>query len=261
MEITAASHWQTVDFISDLHLQAQEPKTLSALAAYLSNTPSQALFILGDLFEVWVGDDVLQGPCGFENHVASLLLAASAHLDLFIMCGNRDFLMGAQLMQLCGAQGLSDPSVLQFGGRRWLLTHGDALCLADVPYQAFRIQVRSDAWQTDFLQQPLAQRQALARQMRSKSEAQKKQRARASEPWVDLDKAACVALLGAHSANHMMHGHTHQPAQHALGSGQLRWVLSDWDLNVTPARAEVVRLHSSGADPLRLDVATIAAKT
>ena len=259
MEITAPPHWQTVDFISDLHLQASEPQTLAALERYLSQTPAQALFILGDLFEVWVGDDALQSTSGIEVQVARMLHSASTHLDLFIMCGNRDFLMGDRLLAACGARALPDPSVLHWGTTRWLLAHGDAQCLADVPYQAFRTQVRSAAWQENFLSQPLNQRQALARQMRAQSEAQKKQLAQAQTPWIDLDREACVALLEMQVADHMIHGHTHQPAQLNLGHGHVRWVLSDWDLHATPARAEVLRLHAAGGAPQRITLAATQA--
>ena len=253
MEITAAPHWQTVDFISDLHLQASEPASFHALAGYLETTPAQALFILGDLFEVWVGDDVLDDD-GFEADVAKALHAASTRLELFILCGNRDFLMGERLRAACGARTLDEPSVLQWGSTRWLLAHGDAQCLGDLPYQAFRAQVRSAAWQQNFLNQSLAERQALARHMRAQSEAQKKQLVSTQAPWIDLDAQACRALLAAHRADHMLHGHTHQPARHDLGEGHTRWVLSDWDMHATPPRAEVMRLQGSDAEPCRLSL-------
>jgi len=253
MEITAAPHWQTVDFISDLHLQAGEPETFQALTHYLANTPAQALFILGDLFEVWVGDDVLE-TSGFESSVAQMLHSASRRLSLFVMVGNRDFLMGGRLLAASGVQGIDEPSVLQFGTARWLLAHGDAQCLDDLPYQSFRAQVRSPAWQQAFLSKPLAERQTVARDMRQQSEAQKKQLARTQAPWIDLDTQACRELLAAHHADHMVHGHTHQPAQHDLGDGQMRWVLSDWDLRATPPRAQVLRLQSSDSEPRRLSL-------
>lgn len=259
MEITAPPHWQAVDFISDLHLQASEPQTLAALGHYLAHTPAQALFILGDLFEVWVGDDGLQATGGIECAVADMLHRASARLEVFIMCGNRDFLMGERLLAACGARALPDPSVLELCGTRWLLAHGDAQCLGDAPYQAFRAQVRSAAWQQDFLSRPLEQRLALARQMRAQSEAQKRQLAQTKTPWIDLDQDACLTLLTAHGADHMIHGHTHHPAHHDLGQGHVRWVLSDWDLHATPPRAEVLRLHATGAAPKRLTLAAAQA--
>lgn len=261
MEITAPPHWLTVDFISDLHLQASEPQTLAALAQYLATTPAQALFILGDLFEVWVGDDALDVPGGVEEKVAAVLQDASRRMDVFIMCGNRDFLMGERLLAACGARRLDDPSVLHLGGTRWLLVHGDAQCLADLPYQAFRAQVRSAAWQSDFLSQPLVQRLALARQMRAQSEMQKQQLAHAQTPWIDLDPQSCLALLAAHGAHHMVHGHTHHPAEHALDSLHMRWVLSDWDLHATPPRAEVLRLSASGGEPQRIPMAAAQTRT
>jgi UDP-2,3-diacylglucosamine hydrolase len=187
--------------------------------------------------------------------VADVLHRASTRLDVFIMCGNRDFLMGDRLLAACGALALPDPTVLHLGNTRWLLAHGDAQCLADVPYQAFRAQVRSTAWQEDFLNQPLDQRLAVARQLRVQSEAQKKQLALAQAPWIDLDRDACLALLETLGADHMIHGHTHQPAQHDLGQGRMRWVLSDWDLHATPARAEVLRLNAAGGAPQRLTLA------
>ena len=255
MEITAAPHWQTVDFVSDLHLQSQEPDTLAALARYLEETPAQAVFVLGDLFEVWVGDDVLQAGDGFEQAVAALLRHASERLTLFIMCGNRDFLMGEKLMAACGAQALDDPSVLQAGNIRWLLTHGDALCLADTPYQAFRAQVRSVAWQKQFLSQPLAQRLASARQMRAQSEVQKRQLSQAQSFWIDLDRDACLRTLALHGADHMVHGHTHQAATHHLDDTHERWVLSDWDLHAVPQRAQVLRLSVADGSVRRVNLA------
>jgi UDP-2,3-diacylglucosamine hydrolase len=257
MEIIAPPHWQLVDLISDLHLQTQEPQAKATLDRYLSESPAQALFILGDLFEVWVGDDVLQEPTGIEHETAELLCRASRHMAIFIMCGNRDFLMGERLRAACGAQMLDDPSMLQLGGTRWLLTHGDAQCLADTPYQAFRAQVRSSAWQDNFLAQPLTQRLALARQMRDQSEAQKKQRTQHHAPWIDLDPSTCMAQLKAHTADHMVHGHTHQPAEHAMDNGHVRWVLSDWDLQANPPRAEVLRLSAENAAPKRIALTTV----
>jgi len=254
MEISAAAHWQMVDFVSDLHLQAQEPKTLKALATYLAQTPAQAVFILGDLFEVWVGDDALQANDGIQHSVVKLLHQASRRLDLFIMCGNRDFLMGRELMDACGAQQLDDSSVLQAGALRLLLTHGDALCLDDLPYQAFRTQVRSAAWQHQFLSQPLAQRLAQARQMRTQSEAQKLTLAQKQAHWIDLDTKACLALLAAHGADHMVHGHTHHPARHDVGNGHARWVLSDWDLHAPTPRADALRLHVADGSIERVDL-------
>ncbi len=246
MEISAPAHWHTVDFLSDLHLDRPDSPTLIALAHYLEHSPAQALMLLGDLFEAWVGDDALGLSNGVEQQVAALLHQASKRMDVFILCGNRDFLMGPLLMQACGARALPDPSVLQFANRRYLLTHGDALCLSDTDYLAFRSVARSAAWQQDFLNKPLAQRQELGRQMRAQSKAhQAASRQSGGTAWHDLDGQACLESLQSADADTMIHGHTHHPDTHLLAPGKTRWVLSDWDFESTPPRGDLLRLTSS----------------
>ncbi|GBU15261.1 UDP-2,3-diacylglucosamine hydrolase [Polaromonas sp.] len=247
-ELHARPNWRTLDFISDLHLSAEQPATFTAWQTYLQSTPAEAVFILGDLFEVWVGDDAvsadfLQHPeASFENRCAHLLSQTARRTALFFMPGNRDFLVGPALMAQCGATLLADPTVLTFANQRWLLSHGDALCLADTDYMQFRQQVRSPAWQQAFLAKPLAERQAIARDIRQQSEARK----RGHAPWVDLDADATRQWLQAAQANTLIHGHTHQPATHELGAGLFRQVLSDWDADADTPRADVLRLSASG---------------
>ncbi|OGB34461.1 MAG: UDP-2,3-diacylglucosamine hydrolase [Burkholderiales bacterium RIFCSPLOWO2_12_FULL_61_40] len=242
MELHAPPHWRCVDFISDLHLHANEPLTFQAWGEYLQRTTADALFILGDLFEIWVGDDVLADPSGastgFEQQCAQVLRAAADRTNLYIMAGNRDFLMGPALMQACGCTLLEDPCVLEFGSQRWLLTHGDALCLDDKAYMPFRALVRSAQWQRDFLEKPLHERLTLALQMRAQSEARKQ----GNTVYADVDTVAAQSCLETLRADHMIHGHTHRPARHPLGVQHDRWVLSDWDLSAQPPRAEVLRL-------------------
>ena len=244
MELVAPSRWTTVDFISDLHLQASDARTFQAWRRYLLHTAADAVFILGDLFEVWVGDDVLGVEGGFERQCAGVLRAASARADIFIMHGNRDFLMGGALMTACGCTPLEDPSVLSFANQRWLLVHGDAQCLDDTDYMQFRAQVRSPQWQQAFLAKPLAERIAMARGIRAQSEARK----RSDTVYADVDFTAANALLDTLQARHMVHGHTHRPAKHALRAGRERLVLSDWDLAARPPRAEVLRLRRTSAN-------------
>jgi UDP-2,3-diacylglucosamine hydrolase len=153
--LQAPAHWQTVDVISDIHLHPSEPRTHAAWTHYLRHCRADALFILGDLFEVWVGDDVLDHADGFEHRCADSLRALSERTAVYLMHGNRDFLMGPRLAHACGATLLPDPSTLQFGNTRFVLTHGDALCLGDTDYQQFRATVRSDTWQQAFLSRPL----------------------------------------------------------------------------------------------------------
>lgn len=243
-ELVAPSHWRTVDFLSDLHLQASEPDTLAAWHHYLQTTPADALFILGDLFEVWVGDDALDDPGSFESQACALLQAASRQRALFFLHGNRDFLIGPGFARHTGATLLHDPTVLVWQGQRLLLSHGDALCLDDVDYQRFRVQARSVQWQEHFLAQPLAQRRAQARGIRAESEARKQSGA----VYADVDGPAAIAWLQAARATTLVHGHTHRPAEHPLAPDVRRVVLSDWDAAAQPPRADVLRLTPQGLE-------------
>jgi UDP-2,3-diacylglucosamine hydrolase len=244
MELQAPSRWRCADFISDLHLHAADSATFAAWAAYMRSTSADAVFILGDLFEVWVGDDAAYVKNSFESQCVAVLRETAARLALFIMQGNRDFLIGPDLMAQSQATALPDPTTLTFGGQRWLLSHGDALCVDDTEYQTFRRQVRSAAWQQSFLAQSLERRQAIARGIRETSESRKQ----GATAYADVDAAAARALLDANQAIQLIHGHTHKPGQHPLAAGRVRTVLSDWDANAKPPRVEVVRLslHTDG---------------
>lgn len=254
--LQAPAAWRTVDFISDLHLSAEQPATFAAWQSYLASTPADAVFMLGDIFEVWVGDDVLADPVlkdgSFEGQCAAVIAAAGERLALFFMHGNRDFLVGQQLMARCGMHLLDDPTVLEFRTWRWLLSHGDALCLDDVDYLRFRAQVRSPDWQAEFLAKPLAERQAMARALRAQSEARKKTDA----VYADVDAAAATDWLKAAKAGTLLHGHTHRPDQHVLIDGFERVVLSDWDVQAQPPRAEVLRLSLDSGAFIRIPVAS-----
>jgi len=240
MELPAPSRWRCVDFISDLHLQESEPQTFAAWQHYLQTSVADAVFLLGDIFEVWVGDDVLTQSGEFENLCAEALRAASAHMDVHIMRGNRDFLMGPALAATCHCTLLDDPTVLTFAGARWLLTHGDALCVDDTDYMDFRAQVRGAEWQTRFLAQSLSERMAIAKDLRGQSETRKRT---GGSIYANVDRIAANAMLQTNTADHMIHGHTHRPATHALEAGRERLVLSDWDLQARPPRADVLRLR------------------
>lgn len=237
---------RTADFISDLHLSPELPQTLSALAAYLRATRAGALFILGDLFEAWVGDDSSAMP--FESQVLDLLARSAQERPLFIMRGNRDFLLGPRFFEATGAVDLPDPAVVIAPGisrEAVLLSHGDALCLADTAYQQFRSQVRQPAWQEAFLAKPLDQRQAIGAQMRAASR-EHQQRA---EPitYADADSALAQAWLQAAGARTLIHGHTHRPQSELRAEGWQRHVLSDWDCDhASPSRAEVLRWSGEG---------------
>ena len=246
-ELQAPANWRTADFISDLHLQACNPATFDAWRTFMRTTPADAVFILGDLFEVWPGDDAATDP-GFEADCAAVLKATAARVPVFFMHGNRDFLVGPGLMHSVHATLLDDPTVLGFLGQRWLLTHGDALCLADTEYLAFRAQVRAPGWQSDFLARPLAERKAIARGLREQSEARK----RSGAVYADVDATAAVDWLEAAAAKVMIHGHTHRPADHELGAGLRRLVLSDWDAAAPAPRLQVLRLGDAGPQRIAL---------
>jgi UDP-2,3-diacylglucosamine hydrolase len=237
--VQAPLQWQRIDFISDLHLDASEPATFDAWSQHMAHSPADALFILGDLFEVWVGDDT-QDP--FALQCLAVIKATAHRIPVYFMCGNRDFLVGSDLLNATGMKALSDPTLLDLGSAdgatptRILLSHGDALCLEDHDYLAFRAQVRQPEWQAAFLAKPLAERQAYAREVRNKSEARK----RSHTDYADVDTQAAIAWLKACDAQVLLHGHTHKPDLHILGHGLSRWVLSDWHAQATPPRLEVL---------------------
>lgn len=240
--VEAPAGWSVVDFVSDLHLSPETPQTLAAFQRHLRNTPAQAVFLLGDIFEVWIGDDARSDA--FEAECTALLKAASQDLTLFFMAGNRDFLVGDAMADAAGFQRLSDPCVLQAFGQRLLLSHGDALCLDDKAYQQFRAMARNPAWQAQMLAQPVERRREQARQMRQQS--MQNQRDMKPENWADLDAEATRTWLREHAAAQLIHGHTHRPALHDLGDGLSRWVLTDWDLAATPPRGGALRLSAQG---------------
>ncbi|MEJ7931387.1 UDP-2,3-diacylglucosamine diphosphatase [Ramlibacter sp. AN1015] len=247
--LEAGSGWGAVDFLSDLHLQAGAAATFDAWRHWMRTTPADAVFVLGDLFEAWVGDDAAVQP-GFAAECAQVLREAAERRPLYFMAGNRDFLVGDALAAACGFSRLPDPVVLVFAGARWLLSHGDLLCLSDTAYQRYRAQVHAPDWIAQFLRKPLAQREAVAHQMRADSQTHQ----RALPGYADVDDGAVRHWLRAANATTLIHGHTHRAADHTLGEGLSRIVLSDWDLDAAPPRAQVLRLERNGS-LRRIDVA------
>jgi UDP-2,3-diacylglucosamine hydrolase len=224
----------TTWIISDLHLCAQRPAVTQAFLHWLQTEVAQAeaLYILGDFVEAWVGDDVLDDAehgAEFRPVVAALRRLSDSGVKLYFMHGNRDFLIGTQFAQACGLQLLADPTMIQHGEKRILLSHGDALCTDDLAYQQFRNQVRSPQWQQAFLAQTLAARIAFATQARNQSMQNK-----AMHPLAIMDVNAAAVLQLVRENDYpevLLHGHTHRPEIHALtvdGHACQRWVLGDW---------------------------------
>ena len=237
--VVAPPPWRRLAFVSDLHLGDAAPRTTAAFVAWLGGAArrADALFVLGDLFESWVGDDQLEVDDAAHRVVDALRGYARDGRALWLQRGNRDFLLGDVLAAACGASYLDDPCVLQFGGQRIVLTHGDALCIADQAYMRWRAQCRAAGWQAAFSAQPLAARLAQAAAARQASRTAQG----VQENWADADAAEAARWLHAADAHWMIHGHTHRPRSH-WRDGTLRDVLSDWDLDGA-ARAEVLWLE------------------
>ena len=242
--VEAPETWRTVDFISDLHLQENELTTFEVWQAYMQNTTADAVFILGDLFEVWVGDDAADQHV-FLQKCAAVLKACASKRQVAFMRGNRDFLVGSAFLNKCHVLDLQDPTVLNFASQKWLLSHGDAGCLGDKDYQSFRQVVRQAHWQEDFLAKTLTERESIARQLRSQSEILKKN---SSAVYADVADEWSTQMLQEAGATCLVHGHTPRPALHSLSEAPLmqRYVLSDWDAASIRPRAEVLRWHVEG---------------
>ncbi len=210
-------------FISDLHLDAARPAVTRALAAFLlKHNNCDALYILGDLFESWIGDD---DDAALAQELRTLLQRFSASgPELYIMQGNRDFLLGDAFCNDAGARLLPDPSVIDLYGTPTLLLHGDSLCTADSEYQRFRQRARDPQWQREILQQPLPRRRELASQLRGMSKAANSNKA---ADIMDVTPDEVENSLRQHTVRQMIHGHTHRPARHEHTAGT-RWVLGDW---------------------------------
>lgn len=239
--LNAPERWRVVEFISDLHLHLAAPDTFAAWQDYMASLKADALFILGDLFEVWVGDDMARLG-SFESDCARVLRTTAKRCDVYFMPGNRDFLVGETFSQSAGFTLLQDPCLLRWSGQKWVLSHGDALCLNDIDYLRFRKEVRSQAWQSEFLSRPLDQRLALGQHFRDESQARQRNIRASGRDYADVDAQAARELLGNAGAASLIHGHTHKPGGYALGNGFVRSVLSDWDLADQPPRADALRL-------------------
>jgi UDP-2,3-diacylglucosamine hydrolase len=231
-------------FVSDLHLQEDVPATTALFLDFLVRhaVHSRQLYLLGDLFEYWAGDDDIDTP--YVRSIVSALRAASdAGVQLYWMAGNRDFLVGDDFARAAGMVRLSDPHVVQLAGVRVALAHGDAQCTDDHDYQAFRAQVRSPQWQQAVLAQPLGVRKRIIDGMRAGSRDAQRGKTMAI---MDVNRQAIDTLFAETGASVLIHGHTHRPARHRHGQ-LLRHVLPDWDGDAVPPRGGWLALDSHGA--------------
>lgn len=231
-------------FISDLHLQASLPKTTQAFLDFMSNQAvhTQQLYLLGDIFEYWAGDDDMTTP--YHQQIAQAIRAVSDQgVQVFWIAGNRDFLVGKDFAAAAKLTILEDPYVLHYQQHQFILSHGDALCTDDHAYMAFRQQVRNPAWQAQFLSLPLAQRKAMIENVRQTSQNSNMQK---STEIMDVNSDAVNTLFETTQVNTLIHGHTHRPALHHVSNQRLRYVLPDWEYDVTPPRGGWMSLTLDG---------------
>ncbi|MFZ6846712.1 UDP-2,3-diacylglucosamine diphosphatase [Undibacterium sp. RuRC25W] len=230
-------------FVSDVHLNPGLPKTTTAFLQFLKTygTQTEQLYLLGDLFEYWVGDDDLNDP---YNHfiVEALRELSQLGVKLFWIAGNRDFLIGAQFANATGARLIDDPSIIYAGGKKIVLCHGDAQCTDDISYMQFRKQVRDKNWQSHFLAMPLAQRKTIVQGMRESSKSEQIQK---ETSIMDVNPDAIDALFLSTKCDYIIHGHTHRPARH-ITQGKCRYVLPDWDCDGQQARGGWIAITSQG---------------
>ncbi len=214
-------------FISDLHLQIERPELTTIALGLFESCPGEfdKLYIMGDLFEYWIGDDAAD-ECATQIR-KSLRKLTDANVDIYMMHGNRDFLMGEPYVQACGATMIAADSIeVALGSETMLLLHGDTLCTDDSEYQMYRRMVRNRHWQQEFLARTLSERQATARAMRDASAA--RGRDANNRSISDVSQQAVTQAMADANCRILLHGHTHRPATHALDNNSVRMVLGDW---------------------------------
>ncbi len=217
-------------FISDLHLHQTRPQTTAAFFRFLDSDAKEAesLYILGDLFEYWVGDDQLDHDAFSQTICRAIRKLADSGVAIFFMHGNRDFLIGSRFAEAAHLTILNDPTTITIDERQLLLLHGDTLCTDDVAYQTYRAMVRDPCWQADILAKPYSERIALAHSIREQSDAAKVGK---PDDIMDVSISTVEAVFRAHGYIDMIHGHTHRPATHMHvvdGHRCSRVVLADW---------------------------------
>jgi UDP-2,3-diacylglucosamine hydrolase len=216
-------------FISDLHLSPERPAITQLFLAFLRSRArqAQALYILGDLFEYWLGDETTEHPA-VRPIVADLRALTAAGVPVDVLHGNRDFLLGAGFEGKTGCRVLPDPTRIDLFGNSVLISHGDQLCIDDMDYMKLRAIVRNPAWQREFLAKPMGEREAMARSLRDYSKDATAQKA---AEIMDVNQGAVESFMRAHNVRDLIHGHTHRPGEHRFtldGQSARRVVLGDW---------------------------------
>jgi len=221
-------------FISDLHLKPERPDLTEAFFSFLKREARSAttLYILGDFFEVWIGDDE-HSPLT-DSVATALREVALSGVEIFFLPGNRDFLLGGSYAAWAGMKLIQEPHALILADQPCLLMHGDALCTLDQEYQKFRSLVRSPVWQQDFLAKSLAERRAIAQHLRQESQSRGQEKA---AYIMDVTEAEVERVMREHQVEVLIHGHTHRPAVHTQPYGT-RYVLGDWDTSLWFLRVE-----------------------
>ncbi len=243
---------------SDLHLGPATPATSEAFLAFLQAAEEEAAALLlpGDIFDAWIGDDVIRAAPPWLATALTALRATAGRIPVWLGRGNRDFLIGEELAAAVGARLLPEPALLQTDYGDILLTHGDEFCTDDAAYQQFRQMVRNPQWQAEFLAKTIPERLAMAQQARG--ESQMANQAKSME-IMDVNAGAVEQAFRDHGVTLMVHGHTHRPARHVLevdGAKRERWVLPDWDCDhVSPLRGGWLVIDRDGLEFYDLETA------
>ncbi len=221
-------HQHAVGFIADLHLSPEQPQIMRLFTQFLSDPPPiTTLYILGDLFEYWIGDDACDE--GYDEVIEALTKASANGLEIAIMHGNRDFLMGNDLAQRCGCRLIKNDSVVSIDNQRVLITHGDLLCSDDADYLQLYNTIRTDNWKKQFLSHPISKRKEFAENLRVKS---RQEIAKKSYSDLDVNQQTVEALMEKYQVQILIHGHTHKQNIHRFTNSQQlpcqRYVLGDW---------------------------------
>ena len=216
----------SIAFISDLHLEPVDNDRLNSFLNFMAKAPKKydSLYIIGDLFEYWVGDD---DPHPINKLIQNKIKDAHGQgLNIYLIHGNRDFLLGSQFENNTGLRIIDDMTIVKDSDISLMIAHGDSFCIDDVEYQALKKSLRSEEWKKDFLQKPIAERIAFANDLRTKSAESSSNKA---ENIMDVNKSYVAEVIEEYKIDFLIHGHTHRPAIHKLDNGASRVVLGSWE--------------------------------